>query len=229
MSKDTLTQLGLTQSNLRSCNLNNLNVVWVGSATTKIHYAHISFCSAESAVLVTFRSSKKKHWEGTTSFMMLQIIFMKCWKSRHFDIETSQHCRSLPPYSHQTDKTFHTQLSGYYHQPSRARSFWAVFAWWLFILRQGQYHDGRGRQEGMTDMIYLGILIVMVWHFQFSIWLPGDVPAADEERPGGVHQLHVPGSEDQVPGVSLSRGILPGLADHSDRWQEQAREEAKPG
>ena len=64
MSKDTLTQLGLKQSNLRSCNLNNLNVVWVGSATTKRHYAHISFCSAESAVLVTFRSSKKKTLGG---------------------------------------------------------------------------------------------------------------------------------------------------------------------
>ena len=53
--------------------------------------------------------------------------------------------------------------------------------------------------------------------FQFSRRLSQDVPAEDEERPGGVQQLHGAGGEDGVPGVCFSRRIISSLANHSDR------------
>ena len=62
----------------------------------------------------------------------------------------------------------------------------------------------------------------MVKHlFQFSLGLPEDVSAEDEERLGGVQQLHGPGGEDWVPRVRVPSRVIPSVANNPDRWEEE--------
>ena len=78
------------------------------------------------------------------------------------------------------------------------------------------------RNWGRHYRNYLSPEMLMVIHlFQFSRRLPQDVQTEDEERPGGLQQLHGPGGEDGVSGVRVPGGIIPSLADNSDRWEEQ--------
>ena len=223
------TQLGLTQSNLRSSTLNYSNVhytmlwLWPGNEN------RLSFpcCGAVQRWWHSDLTKTHKNRERVpSSFMslshslMLQIIFMKCGPLT-LKQANNECCRSiLYPFS---DKSFHTRLAVRALSSDQQSE---QLCWGVSYLMTPHHtasrsisRPRRNRGEGITEIILCPWNMLMVTHlFQFSFGLPQDVPAEDEKRPGGVHQLHGAGGEDWVSGVRVSGGVIPSLANHPDRW-----------
>ena len=218
---------GPPKSNLRSSTLNNSNVhdtMFCGFGNERLSFP--CWCSAGSdGDIIQYNGKNSQKLRECQEFihepemLVQQIIFMKCGPLTLKQANNGCCRSSLIPFSQ-------TKVFTPSYQASQASSFcWgsSYLMSYHTASRSISWLHGRGvTGEDITEIILCSrknvIIITHFFFFQFSRGLSQDVPAEDEERPGGVQQLHGAGGEDGVPGVCFSRRIISSLANHTDRW-----------